>query len=221
MHKRPLLLIFYSSLFLYFPLEWGIRLYLGKEFVWGEALLFGFFPLILIAGLLRVSKMGWYTLVALIALWGVQDLNVFYSSRGKAWGFLSHFGIYLFSLSYFINPRIRHLYFDPKLRWWRTKPRFETYLPLIVKRGEQWDYPTMRNISEGGCFIETTQLGAVSDVIYLNIPLPVPLPISMIQVAGEVRWICDSESKQGMGIQFNHLAGKDLSAIKEFVRRGL
>lgn len=221
MRRRPVLLLLSALLFLYFPLEWGLRLYNGHPFYGIEALIFGAFPFVLIAGLVRVTKVGWYTLVALVALWGIQDLNVYYSTRGKTWSFFSHLGIYLFSLSYFINPRIRHLYFDPKLRWWRTKPRFETHLPMMIKNGAQWDYPTLRNISEGGCFLETDQLLPISEIIALNIPLPVPLTTSVIKLEGEVRWVSQSDNKRGMGVQFKEVTSKDLGVIKEFIRRGL
>ena len=221
MRRRPLLLLFSALLFFYFPIELGIRLYSGHPCSWVELVFFGLLPLVLIAGLVKVSKVGWYTLVALIALWGVQDLNLYYSTRGKTWSFLSHLGIYLFSLSYFINPRIRHLYFDPKLRWWRTKPRFETHLPAVMKWGAQWDYPILRNISEGGCFLELDQFLAISDMVSLNIPLPIPLTTSVIKVEGEVRWVSKDEKNPGMGIQFKGVSSKDLEAIKEFIRRGL
>jgi Tfp pilus assembly protein PilZ len=92
---------------------------------------------------------------------------------------------------------------------------------MVIKRGSEWDYPTMRNISEGGCFLETTNLGGISEMVHLNILLPLPLPVSVIKAQGEVRWVSDSESHSGMGIQFKELSSKDLTAIKEFLRRGL
>ncbi len=221
MRRRPVLLFVSALLLLYFPIEWSWRLSTGHPFTWLESCIFGIIPFFLIAGLLKVTKVGWYTLIAMVFLWGLQDLNLYYSTRGKTWSFLSHLGIYLFSLSYFINPRVRHLYFDPKLRWWRTKPRFETHLPIIIKRENHWDYPIMKNISEGGCFLETLELGQVSDPVVMNILLPLPLPASVIKVEGEVRWLSNSESKKGMGIQFKNLAPTDMISIKEFVRRGL
>ncbi|MBM4303201.1 MAG: PilZ domain-containing protein [Deltaproteobacteria bacterium] len=220
MRKRPFLLFLCSLLFLYFPVEWTIRLSSGQPFRWVEALFFVLLPLFLIFGLIKVTKVGWYTLVSMIALWGIQDLNLYYSTRGQAWSLLSHLGIYLLSLSYFINPRVRHLYFDPKMRWWRTKPRFETFLPLVIQRENHWDYPTMRNISEGGCFLETSQLGGVAEKVFVYILLPIPLSVSVIKVEGEVRWVSNSQSKRGMGIQFHGLSQSEQSVIREFVHRG-
>lgn len=221
MYRRPFLLFLSTLLFLYFPLEWGYQLYQGHPFHWIDALLDSVLPFFLMFGLLRVTRVGWYTLVALIALLGIRDLNTYYTVHGKPWSLFSHLGIYLFSLSYFINPRVRHLYFDPKLRWWRTKPRFETYLPLIMNLNHNWDYPVMKNISEGGCFLETKEVGAVADKVFLKIPLPIPLSVSVIKVEGEVRWVNNSENKQGMGIQFRNLTPTDQFAIQEFVRLGL
>lgn len=221
MRRRPFLLFVSALLLLYFPLEWLFRLYSHHSFSWVEAMLFGAIPLFLIGGLLKVNKLGWYTLVAMVALWGIQDLNTYYSTHGHSWKLLSHLGIYIFSLSYFINPRVRHIYFDPKLRWWRQKPRYETHVPTVIQNQSVWDYPVMKNISEGGCFLETKQLFPISDTLSLNILLPVPLTVSVIKVSGEVRWISDSDSKPGMGIQFQNLAAKDASAIQDFLKRGL
>jgi len=221
MPARPLFLFFASSLFLFFPIEWGYRLAYGQTFRGLDVLLYMVLPLVLVVGLLRVTKFGWYTLIGFIFLLGLQDLNRYYSAKGNPLGLFSHLGIYLFSLSYFINPRVRHLYFDPKLRWWRTKPRFETYLPMITRCDSLWDYPVMKNISEGGCFIETKKLGSITETISLSIPLPVPLSVSVIHVEGEIRWISGAENRTGMGIQFKNLTPKDQFALREFVRLGL
>ena len=221
MVKRPFLLLVASLLFLYFPAEWVFKLSRSYPFRWLDLLIYAILPSVLLVGLIRVTKVGWYTLIGLVALLGIQDLNVYYSSKGQPWSLISHLAIYLFSLSYFINPRVRHLYFDPKLRWWRTKPRFETYLPMIAQRNNLWDYPVVKNISEGGCFIETQQLGSVAENILLSIPLPIPLSLSVIQIEGEIRWISQAPNRTGMGIQFKKTTETDLFAIKELVRQGL
>ena len=221
MNRRPFLLFLSSLVFLYFPLELGYRAVHTHKFSWVDCFFFGIVPIFLIVRLLRVTKLGWYTLVAMVALWGIHDLHLFYATRGGDWRFFSHLAIYILSLSYFINPRVRHLYFDPKMRWWRTKPRFETHHPTITLRDKIWDYPVMRNISEGGCFLETQRECSISDKIFLNIPLPVPLSVSVIKAEGEVRWISKSESKPGIGVQFKNLSPQDLLAVQQFVKIGL
>jgi len=223
MKKRPLSLFLSSLLFLYFPFELFIRVW-TKDFspATTDILLSVVFPIALLFGLIRVTLVGWYNLIALISLWGVRDLYEYYMSRGASLGALIvHLGIYALSLSYFINPRIRHLYFDPKMRWWKTKPRYETHMALMTSHDKRWDYPILRNISEGGCFIETPTPAGMNETVAIAIPLPVPLEVSVIKAVGTVRWVSRSPSMHGMGIQFNDPDPQHVRAIQEFVRRHL
>lgn len=210
-------------MFLYFPLEMYFRGWVRENPISPmDFILSAVLPLVLAAGLIRVSRVGWYTLVTLIALWGVRDLFDYYVSRGATVSaLLIHLGIYSISLAYFINPRIRHLYFDPKARWWRSKPRYETHMPLVVNQDATWLYPVLRNISEGGCFIETNHPFEMNTKLDLMIPLPVPLNVSVIKSRGEVRWVSRGGQRAGMGIQFEELAPNHAKAVKSFVQRSL
>ena len=219
MAKRPLALVISALLFLYFPLELAWKIYF-REFPWtaGDLFFSGALPIMLLIGLIRVTRVGWYTLVAVVALLGVRDLYEYYAMRGASIStLLTHLGIYAISLSYFINPRVRTLYFDPKARWWKTKPRFETHLPIVMKVGEEWRYPILTNISEGGCFVETTHFSALNDKLEVAIPLPIPLNVSVIQAAGEVRWVSKNPLRSGMGIQFSDMPEEQANAVRDFV----
>lgn len=222
MRKRPLTLFLCALLFLYFPLELTVRWAQhgrGENF---DFILSVVLPLLLMGGLIRVSKFGWYTLVAMVALWGVRDLYDYYHSEGVGViPLLVHVSIYFASLCYFINPRVRHLYFDPKLRWWRSKPRYETHLPFMTSHTAQWDYPILRNISEGGCFIQTPHLLPVNETVDICIPLPVPLSVSVIKAQGEVRWVSTNPLQHGMGVQFKNPPARHSKAIREYVRKQL
>ena len=222
MRKRPLALFLCASLFLYLPLETLWHWNQGIPVQTIDVVLLGALPLILLIGLVRVTKVGWYTLVALISLWGIRDLQQFYFTQGQTLRPLFiHLFIYGISVSYFINPRIRHLYFDPKMRWWRAKTRYETHLPFIYKAKEEWFYPILRNVSEGGCFIETPHLLEISDKIHLTIPLPVPLAVSVIKTIGEVRWVSKNPLRLGMGVQFLAAPAEQTRALKQFVQKKL
>jgi hypothetical protein len=175
-------------------------------------------PLVLMIGLIRVSKIGWYTLFAMIGLWGIHDLYDYYNTQGAGSAqMLVHLAIYFSSLIYFINPRVRHLYFDPKLRWWRTKPRYETHAPFMMQFENSWYYPILRNISDGGCFIETPHLLEVNSVISITIPLPVPLAVSVIKTQGEVRWVSRNPLRHGMGVQFKSPEPAHAKAVRQYV----
>ena len=158
----------------------------------------------------------------MVALWGVRDLYEYYHSEGA--GIIPlfiHIAIYCASLVYFINPRVRHLYFDPKLRWWRTKPRYETHIPFMMRHDKDWQYPILRNISEGRCFIETPHPFKLNETFDIAIPLPVPLSVSVIKTQGEVRWVSTNPLRYGMGVQFINASPQHNKAIREYVRKQL
>lgn len=217
MRKRPLALILASCIFLYFPALLFSDFFRGLPTTTVDWLLSGVLPLILTIGLLKVNRVAWYTLFCFVFLWGIRDFQDIQTDETPVWKVLIHLGVYLLGVSYFINPQIRRLYFDPKLRQWRTKRRFETHGPAIIQKGEKYTYPILRNISEGGCFLETPHPLEVLDRLHIIIPLPVPLELSSLQLTGEVRWISDKQDKMGMGIQFHNPQDLELKVLKKFV----
>lgn len=169
-------------------------------------------------GLIRVSKIGWYTLVTLVALWGVRDLwDYAQSERHSVQFLLSHLFVYALSLGYFINPRIRPLYFDPKLRWWRIKPRYETHLPIILKEKGKAEYPILRNLSEGGCFVESSHLYSENTKLEIEIPFPIALPVPFLRLVGEVKWVSKNPLRYGMGIEFDPIKPLEKKSILKFI----
>ncbi len=222
MAKRPLSLLLASLTFLYFPAELFARHLSGFSIAPLEAFISGVLPVLLLVALLRVTRLGWFTLIAFVALWGIRDLSLVTSARGASpFALLGHLFVYGVSLGYFINPRIRTLYFDPKLCWWKSKPRYETNLPLILKHKDQWTYPIAKNISEGGCFVETPHFLELDAEVTISIPLPVPLAVSVIQTKGQVRWVSKNPLRQGMGIQFFATGPQHARAIAQVVREQL
>lgn len=222
MRKRPLALFGAALLFLYLPAEYIFAWIGGKSIAPFDFFLSVICPVLLLVGLIHVTRVGWYTLVALIALWGVRDLYEYYASHGTSLvPLLVHLCIYCFSLGYFINPRIRPVYFDPKLRWWRSKRRYETHMAFLMHENHQWHYPILRNISEGGCFVETQDLLELNAPIDVTIPLPAPLNVSVIKARGEVRWISTNPHRTGMGVEFINPPPQYQRALKEFVQNQL
>lgn len=223
MRRRPFFLIFCSLVFLYFPLEFVWRWYTDIALFPGDLFFSIILPAFLLVGLLRVSKIGWYTLIAFGALWGFKDVYELYLSQGENLvPLLTHVLIYGASLTYFINPRIRVIYFDPNLRWWRTKTRYETHTPAVARHKQEWDYPIVLNISEGGCFVRTDQLLNINETLDLAIPLPVPLSdVSVLKAGAEVRWVSDSPSRKGMGLHFKRIVPHQFKALKQYIRKAL
>jgi len=227
MRKRPVALFLAALLFLYFPMEFGWKWAQGDIIRMGDVLFSLVFPLATLYGLIRVTKLGWYTLIGFAFAFGLKDLYAYYMSHGTSLTLmLVHFGIYMISLTYFINPRIKTLYFDPKLRWWRAKRRNETHCPVICRypsndKKPVWDYPIMKNVSVGGCFIETEEKLGMHEMMEIAIPLSMPLGVSVVKAKGEVRWISNIPTKPGMGIEFHDLPPAHFKALRRFVMKQL
>lgn len=225
MKHRPLVLIFASFLFLFFPLEWWAENY-RERLTFAQSLradFFGFFlsvivPLILMAGLMRVSRFGWYSLICFAVVWGARDAHSLARFEGGSpWTVVGHLLVFAVSLFYFIHPRIRTLYFDPKQQWWKTKPRYVTHLPALCFDGINWHYPILANISHGGCFLETPHLPASESTVTVAIPLPEPHGVAVLRAKGLVRWVSRDQNKTGFGVQFTELDRKNRRALKRLV----
>ena len=68
MPKRPFALFLSALLFLYFPIELIWKSHKSLEIHTIDIILSGIIPLVLLVFLIRVTKIGWYTLIAMIAL---------------------------------------------------------------------------------------------------------------------------------------------------------
>jgi hypothetical protein len=56
----------------------------------------------------------------------------------------------LLAVAYFVVPSVRTVYFDPRLRWWETAPRY----PLTLEAKIDEHVGLIKNISIGGIFLE-------------------------------------------------------------------
>jgi Tfp pilus assembly protein PilZ len=225
MKRKPLLLIFAALLFLFFPAEWfaqNYRFHLNfQQSVRTD--LVGFIlsvvlPLLLMAGLMKVSRFGWYALICFAVISGVRDAHAIARFQGGSpWTAVGHVFVFAISLFYFVHPRIRTLYFDPKKQWWKTKPRYATHLPALCFDGADWHYPILANISSGGCFFETPHVLETDKEVLVTIPLPEPLGVSVLRAKGQVKWVSKDEQRTGYGIQFTEIDRRNQRALNRLV----
>jgi len=218
MKSRPLGLIISSLLFLFFPLHlsWQSlqgRIVTSHDWVFNVCL-----PILLVFGLLKVNRLAWYTLFGFIFLLGMRDYRAIKNETYSFTQSLSHLFIYALSLAYFINPKVKRLYFDPKLQWWRTKERFEAHGPAIFEIKNRTFYGNLKNISEGGCFLETSQPLEENEKFQLLLPLSKPLPEASLKFEAEVRWTSSKLECPGMGVQFVNLDKEAARKTKRFLR---
>ncbi|MGZ3803952.1 MAG: PilZ domain-containing protein [Pseudobdellovibrionaceae bacterium] len=58
------------------------------------------------------------------------------------------------AVAYFVVPAVRRLYFDPRMRWWETAPRYNFDIQGTMDGHKSF----IKNISVGGALIETEKL---------------------------------------------------------------
>lgn len=70
----------------------------------------------------------------------------------------------ILAVAYFVVPSVRKVYFDPRLRWWETAPRY-----LFNQQGVMYSMPGLiRNVSEGGAMFETNTAYAEGQEVELK-----------------------------------------------------
>lgn len=57
-------------------------------------------------------------------------------------------------IAYFCVPGVRRVYFDARIRWWESKPRYQVDWNAGLDRGSSHSQCRVRDISEGGLFFE-------------------------------------------------------------------
>ena len=50
-------------------------------------------------------------------------------------------------VAYFLIPAVRQVYFDPRLRWWQTRPRYRIFTPGKYKSGNKTETGFIENFS--------------------------------------------------------------------------
>jgi Tfp pilus assembly protein PilZ len=95
----------------------------------------------------------------------------------------------------------------------RRHSRTEVHLAARLARAASEEASTMRDVSIGGAFVQTSAKCAYGEPVVLHVRLPgldeeVALP-------GTVRWV----SEDGCGIQFAPIGARETHAIVELSRR--
>jgi hypothetical protein len=122
---------------------------------------------------------------------------------------------YLINLTmvvYFMLPQVRQVYFDPRLRWWETKPRFEVEVDTEIFIQDQVAKGYIKNISEGGVFVETSLVLKVTDNIRINFKYK----DTNYMFNGNVVFIKNLDVQKGYGIKLV-LNDTDIKNLKKLI----
>jgi hypothetical protein len=122
-------------------------------------------------------------------------------------------------VSYFLVPVVSAAYFNPRLRWWESKPRFSIELVCSMKinppdaPGSRFCEARITDISEGGVYLYLREKLSLGEIVALNFSLHhVKLsPVGKIVHQGR-------GEGQGYGVQFVEMAVEEHRALKRAIR---
>lgn len=134
----------------------------------------------MVAGVLILICRRWSFILYLALMATILILSIKASlTYGNSLAYLTVAGMTILDLlvvCYFMIPVVRSIYFDPRMRWWETAPRFRLEAPVrYLANGTEWQ-GTSANFSETGLFIISENLPADGSVIeielvYKDVPL--------------------------------------------------
>ncbi len=209
MRQKPLLLRVIAFCFVFVPLvnilltawfnRWPLTGPRGvlEHFNQTEKFILGCYPIIAI-GIWSVRRWGYYLFIIFslyvisrnfYVLWTHQ-----YYSRYVVWLFqvmtLSLTGVLL-------QKHVSAPYFNPKMRWWESLPRFKLGSHGELFIGLKKFNADIIDISRGGCFLKSDAHLKVGDKIKVTIPYKK----IKIRTTGKVTWISD-KIIGGYGVMF-------------------
>lgn len=132
------------------------------------------------------------------------------------------FPIFLFTLVYLVNlavvgyfliPAVREVYFNARLRWWESHPRYEVDASATLRVDGKEIQGKIRNISVGGIFLEANQS--------LEVPKDVEVKFDVhrysFDLSGKLLYI-NPQMSQGYGVQFTDLKFSQKRDLKRMVK---
>ncbi len=157
---EPLSKILYFKITTRFPLMDILQNVLAIEGLWNN---FEFWLLFPLGGLALLSVKSWayplFVSVQLYSLWAVlsyQEYTWPYVAQAPHFTSILILAFNVLVITYFLLPGVRRPFYDRRLRWWETKPRFGADIACSVELVAA-GLPTVRasilNISHSGAFI--------------------------------------------------------------------
>ena len=117
-----------------------------------------------------------------------------------------------------LRPKTRSVYFNPRLRWWETSPRYiVSFAASVTRIGGKPTKATLQNIATGGAGIETVETGFLNNEI---VDLQFQHEGETHQLKSQVVWEKDTGTgKQYLGLQWaDGNANVEWSKLRRFIR---
>lgn len=171
MNRRPWPVIVLAILQLFAPivgllitaaLEGVEPLRFTKSFIyakswWELSIIFALLP---IAGISIYLMKKWsYPVFLVVMIWTIyQNTKIwfsYYQQTMSIWIFVGIMFLNILAVTYYLLPAVRSIYFNNRIRWWESKPRFKVEIPGVIDYKNLTHPCLIRDISIGGAFIES------------------------------------------------------------------
>ena len=177
-------------------------------------------PILLGGLILFTRKTGYYVVIVGTVYLIVRGVMEFIASNNTDPVFpivLSNF-LCLVVVATLLRPQTRSIYFNPRLRWWETSPRYVIHFPASVTRvGGKPMKAVFQNIAAGGAGIETIESDFLKNEI---VTLEFQPEGEVFHLKSKVMWDRESSpGKQFIGLQWaDDNASGEFSKIRRLIR---
>lgn len=114
---------------------------------------------------------------------------------------LALYALDLAIVGYFLLPSVRKVYFDRRIRWWETRPRYEIALGARVDQNACEADCIVQNISEGGAFVTATTPLSTHKTVFLRFSI-LTLHYELEGKIVHARTV--NLGQHGYGVEFTH-----------------
>lgn len=125
-------------------------------------------PLVLGAQIFFTRKSGYYIAVLGCLYLAVRSVLVFFATNQTDPVYVIVFSnvVSLVGVIYLARSKVRDIYFNPRLRWWETPPRYIVAWDAKLSRaGSETSNVKLSNLSIGGAGVDTSDTGFVPNEV--------------------------------------------------------
>lgn len=163
-----------------------------------------------------------YPVFLAICAWGMISNYLVWAKNPHVYSLTMLIVVNLVNLavvSYFLLPKVRIPYFNPKIRWWESKPRYRVSLDADIMSdaaGEacpRCQKGSICDISEGGIFLASAEALKLGESVFISFTIH----HRKVSVHGKVVHQ-GRPGVRGYGVQFTELNRDERRSLREAVR---
>lgn len=239
MHQRPRLFIFLAILHFLEPLSKIIYFKINTRFPFSDILQnilaiegirsnFEFWLLFPLGGLCLLMIKKWsypiFVTVQLYSIWSIlsyQEYTWPYVAKSPHFLSIMLLSFNVLVITYFLMPGVRRPFYDRRMRWWETKPRYGAEIPCMAhiestgRDGYHKGEAQILNISHSGAFISCNVKPEIGKTIKLDFRYQ-GMEFSLNAVVRNQRIMNGIE---GHGIEFIYSDWMDNLNMRRFIRK--